>query len=152
MNEKADFCCNRATEGELANHLLLCDANFVPPLSSRVEISEYAHKIFVKAIRFEAWAEGSLVGLVAMYCNDTSHRFAYITTVSVLQGSQGNRIASRLMEQCLRYLREFGCEYVELEVDKENGRAIHMYGRHGFIASRSRGGTVVMGLNLKRKQ
>jgi ribosomal protein S18 acetylase RimI-like enzyme len=55
------------------------------------------------------------------------------------------------MERCIRYLREFGFEYVELEVDRENGKAIHMYERHGFIASKGSGRTVVMRLNLGRK-
>jgi ribosomal protein S18 acetylase RimI-like enzyme len=151
MNPRTDFYRNRATEGEIANHLLLCDATFVPPLTSRVEITKYAHKISACATRFEAWAEGSLVGLVAIYCNDTSHRFAYITSVSVLPGSQGSRIASHLMERCIGYLRKVGFEYVELEVDSENGKAIHMYNRHGFTAGKKRDRNVVMGLNLDRK-
>ena len=151
MSLKAEFCRNRATQEEIANHLSLCDANFVPPLSSRLEISEYAEKIFVHALRFEAWEEGSLVGLVAIYCNDTSRRSAYITSVSVLVGWQRNRVASHLIEQCLGYLRdsEFGC--VELEVDTENGKAIDMYEKHGFTIGKSSGRTVVMGLNLGRR-
>jgi GNAT superfamily N-acetyltransferase/2-polyprenyl-3-methyl-5-hydroxy-6-metoxy-1,4-benzoquinol methylase len=151
MNWKTEFCCNRATEGEIANHLSLCDANFVPPLSSRVEISEYAHKISVNATRFEAWVEGSLVGLVAVYCNDASHRFAYITSVSVLPGSQGSRIATFLTEQCIRYLRELGFECAELEVHKDNGKAIQLYERLGFIAGKSSGCNLVMGLNMRRQ-
>jgi ribosomal protein S18 acetylase RimI-like enzyme len=151
MNRETDFARNRATEGEIAGHLLLCDATFVPPLSSRVEISAYAHKLSAHAIRFEAWAEGSLVGLVAIYCNDASHRLAYITSVSVLPGSQGSGIASQLLEQCIAYVREAGFESIELEVDNENGKALHMYARHGFIARRKSSRNVIMGLNLKRK-
>src|SRR5579862_1552588 len=148
MNRETDFARNRATEGEIAGHLLLCDATFVPPLSSRVEISAYAHKLSAYATRFEAWAEGALVGLVAIYCNDASLHLAYIASVSVLPGSQGAGIASQLMEQCIEYVREAGFESIELEVDSENGKALHMYARLAFVARSTPSRNVIMGLNL----
>jgi len=148
MNRETDFARNRATEEEIAGHLLLCDATFVPPLSSRVEISAYAHQLSAHAIRFEAWAEGALVALVAIYCNDASHHLAYITSVSVLPGSQGAGISSQLMEQCIEHVREAGFESIELEVDSENDKALHMYARHGFITRGKSSRNVIMGLNL----
>ncbi len=36
----------------------------------RVHVDRYAEKISQNAVRFEAWAAGELVGLVATYCND----------------------------------------------------------------------------------
>jgi ribosomal protein S18 acetylase RimI-like enzyme len=148
MNPNIEFCRDRATESEIANHLILCDASFVPALSSRVEISKYAHKICFTTTRFEAWAEGSLVGLVAAYCNDPSQRLAYITSVSVLQTFQGCRVALHLMERCIGYSREFGFECVELEVDSENQNAIRLYEKLGFALSKSSGRNVNMELKL----
>ena len=83
MSGPIEYSLNQATEEEIANHLSRCDADFVPPLSGRVEISSYAHKIAGNATRFEAWAGGALVGLVAAYCNDSERRSAYITTVKI---------------------------------------------------------------------
>lgn len=148
MNSKAQYNRDRATEWEIALHLALCDSDFVPPLSSRIDIKEYAHKIFTNATRFEAWAGAVLVGLVAMYCNDSSHRLAYITSVSVLPESQGNGIASQLMERCIAFVGDLGFESVELEVDSENSKAVHMYEKHGFLARRSGGACLVLGLDL----
>jgi ribosomal protein S18 acetylase RimI-like enzyme len=148
MTGEAEFRRNRATEGELANHLSLCDATFVPSLSSRVEIPGYAHKLWLHATRFEAWADGLLVGLVAVYCNDSARRFAYVTSVSVLPEGRGRRIASGLLVQCSEYLRALGFERVELEVDRENQTAIQMYHRHGFIAVNGSGRNLVMHLTL----
>lgn len=100
---KVDFSCNRATEDEIANHLWLCDSALVPPLSSRVEMSTYAHKIFPCATRFDAWTQESLAGLLAAYYNDTAHCFACITSVSVRPESQGEHLASYLMERCIAW-------------------------------------------------
>jgi ribosomal protein S18 acetylase RimI-like enzyme len=148
MSWEAEFCENRASEEEIAKHLFLCDARFIPPLSSRIEIEGYAHKIFAKATRFEAWAEGSLIGLLAIYCNDSRSRLAYITNVSVLETPPGSRIASQLMERSIGYLRESDCGRVELEVDRENQRAIRLYERYGFVANKVNGRAIIMGLDL----
>ena len=136
MNKPVEFCLNKATEAEIADHLFRCDADFVPPLSGRVEIGSYAHKIADKATRFEAWAEGVLVGLVAVYCNDSECHVAYITSVSVLQEWKGRGIASTLMEQCIRHAKGPGYERIELEVDSENAAAIKLYEKKGFMVIR----------------
>ncbi len=148
MNYKAEFGRNRATEEQIATHLVLCDSRFVPPLSSRVEINQYAQKIHSKAMRFEAWAEGSLIGLVAIYCDNPLQRLAYITNVSVLATPPVTGIASQLLDMGIDYLRESGFERVELEVDIESQRAIRLYDRHGFLAKKSHGRTLLMRLNL----
>ena len=63
MSEGIQFSLNNASEAEIVGHLWHCDANFVPPLSDRVEINDYANKITNKAMRFEAWSGDKLVGL-----------------------------------------------------------------------------------------
>jgi hypothetical protein len=68
MNEAVEYLSNNASEAQIAGHLSRCDADFVPSLSGRVDINDYAKKIVNKAMRFEAWSGGELVGLVAAYC------------------------------------------------------------------------------------
>jgi len=133
MNAKIEICLNRATEAEITGHLYCCDADFIPPLSGRVVISNYARKITEKATRFEVWADGALVGLVAVYYNDSEHRVAYITSVSVLRGWQGLGIASKLMERCIHYAKELSYERIALEVDRDNVAAIRLYMKKGFM-------------------
>jgi len=147
MNEPIEFCLNKATEAEITNHFLHCDADFVPPLSGRVEISSYAHKIAGKATRFEAWADGELVGLVAVYCNDSERRAAYTTSVSVLRGWQDRGIASQLMERCVGHVKGLGFERIELEVDSENVGAVRLYEKTGFIIDRVNGRATTIHLN-----
>jgi ribosomal protein S18 acetylase RimI-like enzyme len=150
MSRKVEFRLNSASQQQIAEHLSLCDAGFVPPLSSRVEIENYARKISSNAVKFEAWMDESLVGLVALYCNDAGHRLAYITNVSVLGRSRGKRIASHLIERCIEYLRDAEFETVELEVDKDNTAAVRIYERYGFLVNKSDGRTVAMRLDLGR--
>ena len=78
-----EYLLNKASELEIAKHLLHCDADFIPPLSNRIDINKYAQKIASRATRFEAWSDSTLVGLVAAYCNDQENHIAYITSVSV---------------------------------------------------------------------
>jgi GNAT superfamily N-acetyltransferase/SAM-dependent methyltransferase len=123
---------NRASAAQTAAHLRACDESFVPPLNARVNIDDYARKLGDHAQRFEAWADGELIGLVAAYCNAPDRQRAFITSVSVLPSWQGRGVASQLLAQCLEYLRHLGFARVELETDDHNSAAHRLYARHGF--------------------
>ncbi len=149
MSSPVEFYFNHATQAEIVSHLSCCDIDFVPPLSARVEINSYAHKIIVSATRFEAWADGVLVGLVAAYCNDSERRTAYITSVSVLRGRKDEGIASYLLERCIMHVKILGFECLELEADSENYVAIRLYAKKNFVINRVIGRLSSMRLNIK---
>lgn len=149
MSGSIEFGSNKASEAQLAEHLSYCDAHFVPQLSDRVEINDYAKKIATRAMRFEAWSGDKLVGLVAAYCNDQEQRIAYITSVSVLRGWTGKGIAARLMKHCIEYAKTSGMWQVSLEVASANAPAIRLYEKIGFVVGRVNAPFVTMDLNLK---
>lgn len=149
MSETVEYRLNKASKAEIAEHLLRCDANFVPPLCGRVEISDYAQKIASKATRFEAWSGGSLVGLVAVYFNDQEKRIAYITSVSLLKEWMCKGIAARLMNQCVKHAKASGMRQISLEVASDNAPAIKLYQKNGFVASKTLAPFVTMNLYLK---
>lgn len=149
MSESIEFGSNKATEAQIAEHLSHCDADFVPRLSSRVEMAEYARKIAEKAMLFEAWSGDKLVGLVAAYCNDREQRIAYITSVSVLREWTGKGIAASLMQQCIEHAKTSGMRQISLEVAGNNAPAIKLYEKSGFVAGKTNGPFVIMELNLK---
>jgi hypothetical protein len=68
----------------VSKHLKRCDSTFIPTLSSRLDIDDYAKKIIENAQTFEAWTNDELIGLVATYCNSSDRVTAFITSVSVL--------------------------------------------------------------------
>lgn len=148
MSEVLEFCLNRADVVELVNHLKHCDAGFTTPLSVRVDIDAYAQKLSDKAIRFEAWCAGVLVGLVAAYCNDTTKRVAFVTSVSVTPVLQGKGLATRLLAYCLEYVNSEGYAVIELEVDKYNHAAIALYQKHGFATTKDSASMLTMSLAL----
>src|ERR1700737_3099237 len=132
MKNDISYFRNRANQQEVEDHLLVCDASFVPPLRGRVDIKSYALKLMEKSERFEAWSERTLIGLVAAYSNDPQRQCAYITIVSVLMEFHGSGVASRLISECITFVKDLGFERIELEVDCKNERALALYKKWKF--------------------
>ena len=149
MSVPVEYLVNKASEAEIADHLRCCDADFVPTLSERVKILNYAQKIASKATRFEAWVNDTLVGLVVAYCNDQETRVGYITSVSVMKMWTGKGIAARLIDQCVAHAKAAGMRQIGLEVAADNMPAIELYKKSGFMAGKLNKSFVPMKLNLK---
>ena len=150
MSATIEFKLNTATAKDIAEHLDRCDDTFVPPLSSRTEIDDYAQKVKRHAVRFEAWADGTLVALVAAYFNDQQRILGYITNVSVEARYRRTGIASQLLVKCIQSSEQRGLERVELEVDSANAAAVDLYRKHGFAVCGVPGRTIVMRLQTGR--
>ena len=148
MSETVDMAMNQASEAQIAEHLRRCDADFIPPLTGRIELDSYARKLASKAERFEAWAGDALVGMVAIYCNDIERHTAFISSVSVLRNWQGQRIASRLLDEAIKHAGAAGFERLELEVDRANANAIQLYEKTNFIAGPIHGRSMTMHLDI----
>lgn len=149
MNASIKFLLNKASAELIAEHLLHCDCDFIPPLSGRVQIQDYAQKISVNATRFEAWSGGILIGLVAAYCNDQVKRTVYITSVSILKSWTGKGVASHLMRWCAEHGKALGMRRIALEVGSDNTEAIRLYQKSGFIADQTKWSFVTMNLDLE---
>ncbi len=152
MSGAVEYLANKATGAEIEEHLRCCDTDFVPALSDRVVIPDYAQKIASKATRFEAWSNGTLIGLVAAYCNDLKTRIAHITSVSVMKGWTGKGIAAKLMSQCIEHAKAAGMRQVGLEVAADNVPAIKLYEKSGFAAGMLDEPFISMKLNLKAEK
>lgn len=148
MNTPIEYSLNKATSAQISDHLLGCDSDFVPPLSERVDINEYAQKLVSEACSFEAWSEGRLVGMVAAYCNDEVDHIAYITSVSVSKSWMKKGIAARLMRLCIEHAQSLRMWRIDLEVGGANRPAIDLYKKHGFVEGCSNERFASMSLNL----
>lgn len=140
-----------AAKDELTRHLSVCDTNFTPPLSQRVDVATYAGKLATHAVLFEAWCAGTLVGLVAAYKSESSNSY-FISNVSVYPEFGGRSIASNLVRQCIDEASRAGAEDVRLEVSAMNGVAIHIYRKLGFVteADSDRDSNLTMTLRLTK--
>jgi ribosomal protein S18 acetylase RimI-like enzyme len=127
---------NAATTQDIVEHLTLCDAAFAPPLSLRVDIGDYAAKLSANAVRFEAWDDETLIGLVAAY-PDHTHGRMFISNVSVLPEWRGHGLAAGLITRCGDAARDLGLRSMVLELGAENVAARRLYDKLGFVSTGS---------------
>ena len=151
MSNRVQYLLNMASSVDICEHLICCDTEFSPFLSSRVVINDYAHKLKENAVRFEAWVDHLLIGLVAAYSNDKETLIAYVTSVSVLNRWGCKGIAPNLMEQCIKYVKAFGMQYLQLEVGIKNIPAIRLYTNMGFIVCEENELIIGMSLDLTKE-
>lgn len=130
MNSSIYFQESQASEIDIQKHLISCDDSFIPKLSSKVSIVNYAQKIKSNAITFEAWMNNELIGLVAAYINHPPS--AFITSVSIKNNYQKRGIANQLINNCKIYALTNGCSEIFLEVSSLNSSAITLYKKHDF--------------------
>lgn len=117
---------------EIRSHLERCDTMFVPKLSLRVDIGEYADKIVKNASTVELWETNKMVGLIATYFNDPNNEKSYITNVSLEKEIQGKGMAFKLMVDMLQKAKELKYTEISLNVDVNNINAVKLYQKFNF--------------------
>ncbi|TNV22986.1 GNAT family N-acetyltransferase [Buttiauxella sp. B2] len=142
-----EICVGRASIEQVVEHLNLCDALFVPPLSTKVNITDYAKKLTDLALCLEAWYQGALVGLLCVYCNEPRNG-AFVTNVSIVPEFQGRGMASELVRNAIETVKEIGVDSLRLEVDDTNVIAMRLYRQFGFTPERVTSQSTMMILNL----
>jgi len=133
LSSELSFRIKTATEKDILEHLTECNNTFIPILSERLNLSQYANKIFEKSITFEAWEKDNLIGLIAAYFNDYENRKGFITNVSLIKSYLGRGIASVLLKNCVKYAKQNNFNIILLEVNIYNEPAIRLYKKFGFI-------------------
>ncbi|ARM11782.1 MULTISPECIES: GNAT family N-acetyltransferase [Rhizobium] len=128
-----DWGHNLASASDITYHLNGCGTVFTEGLRARVDIDAYALKILLNAERFEAWSDGKLIGLLAIYCNNPQQTSAFITNLSVLEEWRGRGIAGALLERSMALARQKRFETIRLEVEAKNTAAVAVYRRYGFV-------------------
>jgi ribosomal protein S18 acetylase RimI-like enzyme len=128
---------------EVARHLSGCSADFTPSLDSRVDVNSYATKLRATARTFEAWSQGHVVGLVAVYVNVPESRM-FISSVSVDQEFRRHGIARSLLVLAICDSDARGMAEMQLEVDSRTTPAVMLYEELGFTTSRTDGPNALM--------
>lgn len=142
-----NFKLNTASVCSILIHLNHCDNQFVPALSTRVSLEDYAKKMANNAILFEAWVDEKLIGMVAMYQNAQKH--AYITNVSVYNEYGGKGIAKQMFVQLMEYTKTNYITEIKLEVSAINIAAINMYLHFGFERIEEKNNQIIMLKKIK---
>jgi ribosomal protein S18 acetylase RimI-like enzyme len=138
---------NTAGHDQIADHFAGCSLE--PALARRID-GAYVDKLLARAERFEAWDDGALVGLVAVYGNDPEALRAFVTMVSVTRSHTGRGIATTLLEAAIELCAVRGFARIELEVSP-GSPAAGLYRRLGFVEVPAAAGAATMTLRLPRR-
>ncbi len=126
------YTTQQTTKREIYLHLKDVDSSFIPFLSSLIDLEKFSHKIYKNAIRFEAWHNERLVGVLSSYFNDTVTKEGFINHIAVKDDYKQKGISKKLMALCINYAKERGFLGIKLEVSLENKLARNLYESFGF--------------------
>jgi ribosomal protein S18 acetylase RimI-like enzyme len=111
------------------------DNDFYPQLSYRLNIKEYAKKLYMNAnlIVSRDSSNNKIVGLTAFYANNYQNMNAFLSNINVKKSYSGKGIAKQMMDIMHKDLIKKGFKSITLEVYKNNSRAINIYKKQGFV-------------------
>jgi ribosomal protein S18 acetylase RimI-like enzyme len=142
---------HRLTETEIYTYLLENDQIFIPCLTSRVNLLNYATKLNKFADHFCAFFKDRLIGFLGCYFNDPKNNIAFISTLSVNREFQRRGVAKKLLETTIIYGFENGFKQMKLSVHKSNISAITLYSEAGFLELSRSLNQLEMALDLKKR-
>lgn len=118
-------------EDETRLFKFLCDVDsiFIPNLSARVNIREYAIKLRENAENIFACRDEEDVGACSIYCNFET---AFISSFAIKPAFMRMKIGSTMMRQAICRAKELECKKVRLEVYQDNLVALEFYEKCGF--------------------
>lgn len=108
------------------------DADFDPPLSSSVNLAEYAKKMYENATIFSVHEGGKLVASMAVYSNDPNRQTAFGTMLAVATSHRVYGLGPNLIKTTVDYLKKKSFKSFKLEIYKTNPRVINLYKRLKF--------------------
>lgn len=115
---------------EVYSFLLETDAEFLSPLSQRVEIGAYAKKLSDFSDFSLCYDGEHLVGMISCYTNQPP--VGFISNVCVKRQYQGQKVFSALFRNLLENMGSRGILLLGLEVDAQNEKAKSIYVHFGF--------------------
>lgn len=107
------------------------DDYFIPALSERVNLKEWAKKISSNAVVFELVVDNSIIGIGATYYNDAP-AFSFGTFVCVKKEYQKEMYGVDLIQRMIDYAKENGSAGFKCEVRKSNKPLVKFYKLLGF--------------------
>lgn len=109
-----------------------CEVNedFVPILSDRVDIMEYAEKLSRLAENIMLFEEDGVIASASVYMNQ---RVAFISSIAVKRHMQGRGLGKLILHQIESKAKELECEKLQLKVHCDNQKAIVFYNTNGYI-------------------
>jgi 1-aminocyclopropane-1-carboxylate deaminase/D-cysteine desulfhydrase-like pyridoxal-dependent ACC family enzyme/GNAT superfamily N-acetyltransferase len=107
------------------------EGDFIPPMSKRISIPDYAQRLHDKAELLIALSGDEVVGLVGFYCNDQTRKNGYLSILGVKKEFRRSGIGTKLLQTAIDTIKETGIEKILLETVVAELKA-PFYAKHGF--------------------
>lgn len=106
------------------------DSNFIPSISSRVNIDNYILKMYENATIFKITSEDKIIACNVVYVNEGKDAFA--TFLAVRPEYENFGLGAKLIYKALRFCEEKGCLFYSLKMRISNKVMYDFYIRLGF--------------------
>lgn len=125
--------CVEGSESErIFQFFEIVDREFSPPLSERVNLTEYANKLAAEAVNLFMVEGDRDIAHAAFYCNDQCFKVAYLSSISVLPEFHGSGVSWNLLMKVVDKCLIEEMKLLNLEVDIKNFKAVKLYKKCGF--------------------
>lgn len=108
------------------------DNDFIPPISYRTDILNYANKISENANVVVAFINKKPIGIVATYLN-SKPEFSYLTFVGVLPCYRNLKIGKFLLLKSIENCKKNNSAGIRLEMNSNNNKLLLFYRSLGFV-------------------
>ncbi|CAM4159671.1 GNAT family N-acetyltransferase [Roseateles saccharophilus] len=133
---------------EIESLLKEVDDEFIPSLSSLVNLAEYSQKLHKNATIFSNHDRGKLVALLAVYRTDTVNKVAYCPMLAVAKTHRSYGLGASLVRSAIELLKKTEFRIFRLEVYKTNLGVLAFYKKLGFSIESETESSVFLELNL----
>ncbi len=121
---------------------------FVPPLTGRVDIPQFASKIACNAEQFWVYAGDVKAGFMACYFNHPDKEFGFVASFSIIPKFQNMGMGKALIREAISFGVRNHFRKLRLEVQQGNDRAEAFYSQLGFMRIESSSGHGYFELDL----
>lgn len=119
------------SEIDLQNMLLSENEEFIPPLSTSVNIEAWTKKLIKNAQFICCYFNNKLIGAVAIYCNNQETSRAHIPLVVIKKDYTNKGIATNLINKALICAKEYNMQNVTIETQSD--KALRLYQKLNFV-------------------
>lgn len=110
------------------------DSYFIPKISERNNLIEYAEKLASNATFIIAKKFNIIVGFAAFYFNPAP-KSSYLTLIAVNKDFQGMEIGKSLINELILFCRTNNSAGILLEMRANDSKLINFYTKLGFVVS-----------------
>lgn len=118
-------------EGEIYKLLFQYDSYFIPKISERTNLEEYAKKLSSNATFILAKNKNIILGFAAIYYNPAPQS-TYLPLISVNHDCQGLGVGRMLMVKIINYCNVNNSAGILLEMRADNLKLFKFYSDFGF--------------------